>query len=79
MDEQNHFYTYDLGCSAALISADFELLMLDRSTPGKVQFVFQREPSIDRVAADYWANRLEVKSRSYFDNLKMLKNRLHSN
>ena len=79
MDEQNNFYTYDLGCSAALISADFELLMLDRSTPGKVQFVFRREPSIDRVSAEYWANRLEIKARSYFDNLKMLKNRLHSN
>lgn len=77
-DYTNYFYTFDLGCSAALISADFELLTLDKANPRKVQFIFRREVGIERVVDDYWADRLEVKARAFFDNIKMLKNRIYS-
>lgn len=73
------FATYDLGCAAALTTADFELLTLDRENPRKVQFVFRRVAGIEKVADDFWADRLEQKSRSYWDNVKNLKNRLYSN
>lgn len=73
------FATYDLGCAAALTTADFELLTLDRANPRKVQFIFRREIGIEKVADDFWADRLEQKSRSYWDNIKNLKNRLYSN
>jgi hypothetical protein len=43
-----------------------------------VQFAFLREAGIERILDGYWADRLEVKARSFFDNLKMLKNRLYS-
>lgn len=77
-DYRNYVYTYDLGAAAALISAGFKLALLDKTNPNKVQFAFEREAGIERVMDDYWANRLEVKARSFFDNLKMLKNRLYS-
>ena len=77
-DQTNYFYTFDLGCSAALISAGFELVSLDKSNPRKVQFIFRREIGIEKVVDDYWADRLEVKARAFFDNVKMLKNRIYS-
>jgi len=77
-DQTNYFYTFDLGCSAALISAGFELVSLDKTNPRKVQFIFRREVGIEKVVDDYWADRLEVKARAFFDNMKMLKNRIYS-
>ena len=72
------FCTYDLGCSAALISASFELISLDKKNRRKVQFIFRREGGIEKVVNDYWADRLQVKARAFFDNMKMLKNRIYS-
>ena len=74
----NGYFTYDLGCSAALICAGFALVYLDKTNPRKVQFIFRRETGIEKVVDDYWADRLEVKARTFFDNTKMLKNRIYS-
>jgi len=72
------YATYDLGCAAALVTADFLLLTLDRANPRKVRFIFRREAGIEKVADDFWSDRLEQKSRSFWDNIKNLKNRLYS-
>lgn len=77
-DYRNYFYTYDLGAAAALVSSGFQLALLDKTNPNKVQFAFTKEAGMERVMDDYWADRLEVKARSFFDNIKMLKNRLYS-
>jgi hypothetical protein len=78
-DNYTEFYlTYDLGCSSALVSSGFELISLDKSNPKKVQFMFRREVRIENVVDEYWADRLEVKARSFFDNTKMIKNRIYS-
>jgi hypothetical protein len=77
-DYRSYFYTYDLGAAAALVSAGFQLALLDKTNPNKVQFAFTKEVGMERVMDDYWADRLEVKARSFFDNIKMLKNRLYS-
>lgn len=76
--ESDQFATFDLGCSSALISAGFELVSLDKTNPRKVQFIFLREVGIEKVVDEYWADRLEVKARAFFDNIKMLKNRIYS-
>lgn len=68
----------DLGCAAALITANFELLTLDRINPRKVKFIFRKEIGITKVADDFWSDRLEQKSRLFWDNIKNLKNRLYS-
>lgn len=78
-DNYAEFYlTYDLGCSSALVSSGFELISLEKSNPKKVQFIFRREAGIENVVDEYWADRLEVKARSFFDNTKMIKNRIYS-
>jgi hypothetical protein len=73
------FAVSDLGCAAALATASFELLALDRENPRKIKFVFRREAGIEKVADDFWSDRLEQKSRSFWDNIKNFKNRLYSN
>ena len=70
--------TYDLGCSAALLTAGFELLSLNKDNPHKSLMVFSRRKGLDQAVEDYWSGKLEVKARSYFDNIKMLKNRIYS-
>lgn len=72
------YQTYDLGCAAALISAGFELESLDKANPRKVLFIFRGKVEIKTVVDDYWADKLEVTARGYFDNVKMLKNRIFS-
>ena len=74
----DYFYTHDLGCSAALIATGFELISLDKANPRKALFNFHRERGIDEAASDYWADRLKINARKYFDTIKMLKNRLYS-
>ncbi len=70
--------TYDLGVSTALLCAGFELLSLNRTNPRKVLFIFRREKNIDETANAYFADQLKLNVRSYFDQLKALKNRLYS-
>ena len=73
------FITTDLGSAAALLTENFELLALGRENPRKVEFIFRRTTGISKVADDFWSDRLEQKSRSFWDNIKTLKNRLYSN
>ncbi len=77
-DSSQVFTTYDLGVAAALLCADFELLALDRANPRKVLFIFRRAPRIEDTANSYFAGRLELNARGFFDQLKALKNRLYS-
>lgn len=78
LNQNQYFATYDLGCSAALVTEGFELVSLVRDNPKKVQFIFLRTQNIDKCVDDYFAGRLLVSARSLFDNTKMLKNRIYS-
>jgi hypothetical protein len=78
LDPTDVFTTYDLGVAAALSCRGFELLVLDRANPKKALFTFRRESDIDEVANAYFADRLELNARAFFDQLKALKNRLYS-
>jgi hypothetical protein len=75
---EKYFYSYDLGCCAALITTGFELVSLDKTNPRKVQFIIRHETGIERIVDNYWADQLAVHARAYFDNIKMLKNRIYS-
>ncbi|MCB9809289.1 hypothetical protein H6776_02735 [Candidatus Nomurabacteria bacterium] len=72
------FTTYDMGVATAFLCAGFSLITIDKQNSKKGLFVFEKADGIESVADDYFANRLEVKARSYFDHLKALKNMLHS-
>lgn len=77
-DEDKYFYTYDIGCCSALICSGFKLVAMNKANPNKVLFILNREIGIEKIVDDYWADRLEVKARAFFDNIKMLKNRIYS-
>lgn len=70
--------TFDLGASAALVCAGFELIGVDKQNPRKALFIFQRADGIEDVVDRYWSDRLDGKLRKYFDTVKSLKNRLYS-
>lgn len=74
----SRLYTFDLGVAAFLATAGFVLIGLDKTNPRKVQFIFPRTEKIEKVVEEYWANKANVKARSFFDNIKMLKNRIYS-
>lgn len=76
-EESLPFTTYDLGTAAALLCSDFVLLSLDRTNPRRVLFVFKRKKRIEDTANAYFADRLKLNARSFFDQLKALKNRLY--
>jgi hypothetical protein len=70
--------TYDLGCAGALVSVGFELVSLDKENPRKVRFVFRKKDGMDQTIEAYFSDRLELKARILYDNLRMLKNRIYS-
>jgi len=72
------FSTYDMGASAAILCCGFTLLTLNRDNPHKSLFVFRREDGIEDIVGRYFADRLEVKARSFFDTIKALKSKLYS-
>lgn len=77
--QKNKYYrSYDLGLCAALVSSGFGLIAIDKSNPKKVQFVFQRTEALEETIDEYWKDQLIVQARSFFDNTKMLKNRIYS-
>jgi hypothetical protein len=69
--------THDLGCATALISAGFTLIALDKENPRKVGFIFHGNKKLAKAAEDYFSDKLIVNARKFFDNLRMLKNRIY--
>jgi hypothetical protein len=74
----SHFVSYDIGLVAALSTLHFELLSLNRDNPRKIGFIFTRTPELEQATQEYFAGRLVVDARSFFENTKMLKNRIFS-
>lgn len=72
------FLTYDLGLAAALITLGYSLHKVDKIGEKKSQFIFNRDEHIDKKVDEYWDDKLTLPVRSFYDNLKMLKNRLYS-
>ena len=72
------FSTFDLGVAAGLRSVGFSLKDLNRSNPKKVQFCFAYEAGIEEASADYFGDQLQVNARTYFDNIKNLKNIIYT-
>jgi hypothetical protein len=77
-DTEDTFSTHDMGCSAALLAAGYVLSGLDKTNPRKALFVFSKRTGIEESAETYWSDVLHVPARTYFDTIKMLKNRLYS-
>lgn len=77
-NSKEYFSSADLGLATALCCRGYKLITLDKQDPRKVSFVFKREVGIEDDTDDYWSDRLEIKARNYFENLRNLKNRIYS-
>jgi len=73
-----HFLSYDIGLAAALTTLHFELLSLNRDNLRKIGFIFSRTPELEQATQEYFAGRLLIDARSFFENTMMLKNRIFS-
>lgn len=78
VDPSLSYSSFDIGLVAALISRGYVLIAVDKTDRRKARFLVQRASGIDAHINNYWDGKLTVDARSYFDNLKMLKNRLYS-
>lgn len=67
--------TTDLGLTATLITLGYTVEM-DKTNP-RVEFIFDDWEEINRITKDYWNKSLKVDPLEYFNNLKILKTRLH--
>jgi hypothetical protein len=69
----------DLGCATAIVCEGILPIELikEKNSP-KVFFVFNQTPTVKKVVDSYWTGKHLSPSRAYFENLKMLKNRIYS-
>ena len=71
--------TSDLGLTTTLVTLNFPLVDIKKTSSSKALFIFKRIGGIDTVINSYWQNALEVNPLEYFNNLKSIKTRLYSN
>lgn len=73
------YKTTDLGLVAAF--ACFEVYPQDIEKKGNrcvFKFQYEDKKDLDDFIDGYWNNKIQVPPRKYFDNLKMLKSRIHT-
>ncbi len=68
----------DLGLAAALASCGHEMRGTNRDMNGRAHFIFTQTAELARDTNAYWADTLNVKARTFFDNTKMLKSRIYA-
>ena len=74
----NSFKTFDLALAAALVTAGYSIEEIEKKPYGKASFVFVRSDKLDAVVNHYWADKLQLNPKAYFDVLKHLKTRIYS-
>lgn len=76
--ESSNMRTHDLGLAAALVSCGFELRTTNRDISGRFYFAFKQTEELMSAIDAYWSDTLNVRARTYNDNIKMLKSRIYS-
>lgn len=71
------FYcTSDLALATAL-SLYFPIEAVDRQNPNKAQFLFKRDENLSQLVEAFWKKELSVEPQAYFQQLRIIKARLH--
>ena len=76
--KEGEFITFDLGLSSALVTMGYEIISIDKTERKKVKFIFQDSEGLCKATKEYWNNELKINARTFFENQKMLKNRIYS-
>lgn len=72
------YSTPDLPTAAALLLFHQKIIRVDRSTPRKTVFVFERTPELEEKLGMLGMDALAVSPRSYSKALRHLKNLIHN-
>lgn len=74
----NYYQTYDLSLAAALVCSSFVVERLERDQSRRAAFCFAKSTKLDQAISEYWADKLRVNPKAYFDTIKHLKTRIYS-
>lgn len=77
LNNEIFYCTTDLSLAGALLSY-YPLSNLNLENPKKAVFIFKKDKKFDLAIEKYWHGDLRVDPRQYFNNLKMLKSRIHN-
>lgn len=75
---EKYYKTFDLALAAALFTVGFPIKSLEKVHHGKAAFIFKRDDNLAHTVNIYWADKLQVNPRAYFDALKHIKTRIYS-
>ena len=78
MSNDQYFETSDLGLATALVTFGYPLEALDRNDPHRVVFSFARTDGLDEMVQEFWQRNLKIEPLAYFNNIKLMKNRIYS-
>ena len=78
-NEKLLFKTTDLALATTLFSINIPLESIERSShTKKVNFVFSKENNnLERILQQYWRKEIRIEPQTYFQNLRLLKNRIY--
>ncbi len=74
LQEDQYYNTTDMGLSALLLTLGFKLIVIDKTNPKRATFIFPESKELQEAISHYWTSN----ERKYFDNIRLLKNRLYS-
>lgn len=69
-----YYHTTDMGLAAMLMTLNFSISAVDKTNPKRATFVFRDSQNLQEAISRYWVSN----ERKYFDNIRLLKNRLYS-
>ena len=72
------YKTSDLALSAALISYNFKLESMEKEKSGRFYFIFNKTNELETFIQEFWLKKLYIEPISYYQNIKFLKNTIHS-
>lgn len=76
---ESKVFISDIGLASVLLTLEFQLVDLERTSEKRVDFVFAVTDGIEKVIADFWQNKaVEVPIQILFYNFRQLKNRLYA-
>lgn len=76
---ENQVAVSDLGLAALLLTFQFELVGLERSSDKRVDFIFVSTKEVERAIESFWQDKhVDVPIQTLFNNFRLLKNRLYA-
>ncbi len=72
------YSTFDLNLASVLLTAGCKLIELDKSNIKKVKFVFKQQKGVEKIASDFWDDKITLPAKTLLTNQKSLKNRIYS-